>query len=200
MDDDELETGFKLKKYLPIIGIVIAVIVLLFILISIIGGGQIKLLKKLSKGVSKQDVDTILDMIDFTGLQAWYADDIYDTNDFDDGDYDDFIEAYKDVKKSDSKELKSEVRDALKEVLEMADDEYKSVKVKIKKVNSAKKLGKDLYAINAKIEITAKAKDKNIDDIQISATAKIVIYQDKFIGIDPTNYMYLVDAVVDYFI
>lgn len=200
MDDDELERGFKLKKYLPIIGIVIAVIVVLFILISIIGGEQIKLLKKLSKGVSKQDVDTILDMIDFTGLQAWYEDDIYDTNDFDDGDYDDFIEAYKDVKKSDSRELKSEVRDALKEVLEMADDEYKSVKVKIKKINSAKKLGKDLYAINVKIEITAKAKDKNIDDIQISATAKIVIYQDKFIGIDPTNYMYLVDAVVDYFI
>lgn len=199
MEDDELEKGFKLKKYFPIIGIVIAVIVVLFVLVSIMGGGQVKLLKKLSKGVSKQDVDTILDMIDFTGLQAWYADDIYDTNDFDDGDYDDFIEAYKDVKKSDSREIKSEVRDTLKEILEMADDEYKSVKVKIKKVNSAKKLGKDLYAINTKIEITAKAKDKNIDDIQVSATVKIVIYKDKFIGIDPTNYMYLVDAVVDYF-
>lgn len=197
--DDELETGFKFKKYLPIVGIAIAVIAVLAILTSIVGGKQVKLLKKLSKGVSKQEVDTILDMVDFTGMLAWYADDIYDTNDFDDGDYDDFIEAYKDVKKSDSREVKSEVRDALKEVLEMADDEYKSVKVKVKKVNSAKKLGKDLYAINAKIEITAKAKDKNIDDIQVSATAKIIIYQDKFIGIDPTNYMYLVDAVSDYF-
>lgn len=199
MEDNELETGFKLKKYLPIMGIVIAVIVVLFVIVSIMGGGQVKLLKKLSKGVSKQDVDEILDMIDFTGMQAWYADDIYDTNDFDDGDYDDFIEAYKDVKKSDSREIKNEVRDTLKEILEMADDEYKSVKVKIKRINSAKKLGKDLYAINTKIEITAKAKDKNIDDIQVSATVKMVIYKDKFIGIDPTNYMYLVDAVVDYF-
>lgn len=196
MDDDELEEGFKIKKYFPIIGIVITVIVILFI-ISIIGGGQARLLKKLSKGVSKQDTDAILDMIDFTGMQAWYAEDIYDTNEFDDGDYEDFIDAYKDVKKSNSREIRSEVKDVLKEALEILDDEYKSIKVKVKKVNSAKKLGKDLYAINAKIEIKAKAKDKNIDDIEVSATAKIVIYQNKFIGIDPTNYMYLVEAISD---
>lgn len=197
MDDEELETGFKFKKYLPIIGIVIAVIVVLIIFTSIIGGKQIKLLKKLSKGVSKQDADAILDMIDFTGMQAWYTDGIYDTNEFDDGDYEDFIDAYKDVDKSDSREAKKEIRSVLKEALEMLDDEYKSVKVKFKKVNSVKKLGKDLYAINVKIEITAKAKDKNIDDIQVSATAKVVIYQNKFIGIDPTNYIYLVEALAD---
>lgn len=170
--------SFDWKKYLPFIGIALAVILVIVILVAALGGGPKKTVKKFIKAMNKGNASKLVDCIDFAGAEAWsykYMED------FDKDDYDDFKEAYKDVDKDDIKDMKKEAKDDFKDQFDEIKDNYKSYKMKVEKIKDTEKLGKDLYKVKAKISIVAKPKDKDDDEIDDSSTLTFIVYKGKLI-------------------
>lgn len=176
--------GFDYKKYLPYAGIALAVIVVLIILVSLLGGGPKKAVKGFVEGMNKQNASKILDSVDFVGMSAWGY--YYDEDDFSDEDYDEFVESYEemvdDMDKDDLKEAKEFLEETMEESFEEIDDTYKSYKMKIEKFKDVEELGKDLYAVDAKISMEAKPKDKDeTDEIDESEVVTFVVYKNKVV-------------------
>lgn len=183
-----MEEGFtgklksNLKKYLPFIGIAVAVILVIVILVSIFGGGPKKVVKKFVNAINKQKTDKLIECIDFAGSSAWkYS---YDENDFSEDDYDEFIEDYEDVDKDDIKDDRKDAKESFNDMFDSIEDDYKSYNCKIEEFKSVKKLGKDLYAVKAKVSITAKPKDKSDDEIDLSNIATFIVYKNKLVYSD----------------
>lgn len=174
--------SFDWKKYLPFIGIAVAVILLIIILVAIFGGGPKRAVKKYIKAMNKQNASKVVDSIDFVGMKCWYE---YDEDDFDKDDYEDFKDDYKDAKddmdKDDLKDAQKELKDEIKDGFDTIKDNYKNYKIKVEKFKEVKKLGKDLYKVEAKISLEAKAKDKDDKDIDKSDTAVFIVYKGKLI-------------------
>lgn len=183
-----MEEGFSenvksnFKKYLPFIGIAVAVVLVIVLLVSLLGGGPKKVVKKFMNAMNKQKVDKLVECIDFAGSDAWkYS---YDENDFSEDDYDEFIENYKDVEKDEIKEDRKDARESFESNFEEINDDYKSCKFTIKEFKSVKKLGADLYSVKAKISLVAKPKDKSDDEIDKTDTATFIVYKNKLVYSD----------------
>ncbi len=173
--------NFDYKKYLPFAGIALAVIVVIIILVVLLGGGPKKAVKKFVSGMNKRNVSKIVKNIDFAGMSAWEFN--YDEDDFSDDDYDNFIEDYKDIDKDEIKEESKYIEDMMEDSFDDMKDDYKSYKIKIEKFKDVEKLGKDLYAVDAKISVLAKPKDKDeTDEIDESETATFIVYKNKLIS------------------
>lgn len=169
------------KKCLPYAGVVIAVIVLIIILVSVFGGGPKKAVKAFISGANSKNAKKVVNSIDIAGMQAWgYR---YDVKDFSSKDYKEFVKEYKDIDKDEVKEYKEEMIDEIEESFDDLKDEYKSYKMKIEKIKSTKKLGKDLYAVEAKISVLAKPKDKDEKELDASSTMTFVVYKNKLISL-----------------
>lgn len=180
------KTSFDFKKYLPIIGIVLAVIVLIIVLVSIFGGGPKGAVKKYINGINGKNASKVVDSMDFAGYAAW-SEGRYDIKDFSKDDYEEFVDNYKEYTKENKdeiKEAKEEAKDSLKEGFDEMKDTVKSFKVKVEEVKSSDKLGKDLYAVKAKISVNAVSKDKDDDEIDVSNVATFVVYKNKIISTD----------------
>lgn len=173
--------SFDFKKYLPYIGIAVAVILVIVLLVAIFGGGPKKAVKKFVKAFNNGNASKLVDSIDFAGMEAWDYDYM---KDFDKDDYKDFKEDYKDVDKDDLKDAKKDAKDGLKETFDDMKDDYKSYKMKIEKIKDVEKLGKDLYKVKAKISLEAKPKDKDDDEIDESETMTFIVYKGKVIYCD----------------
>lgn len=175
--------SFDWKKYLPFIGIALAVILVIVLLVAIFGGGPKKAVKKYLKALNKQNATKVVDCVDMIGMDCWS----YKYNDdFDKDDYEDFKDDYKEAKddmdKDDLKEAKDEAKDDLKDGFDNIKDTYKSYKFKVEKFKNVKKLGKSLYKVEAKVSLEAKAKDKDDDDdIDKADTAIFIVYKGKII-------------------
>ncbi len=169
------------KKYLPWAGIALGVIVVIIILVALLGGGPKKAVKGFISGMNKQNASKILKNIDFAGMSAWgYS---YDEDDFSKDDYDNFIEDYKEIDKDEIKEEKEYIEENMEDSFDDMKDEYKSYKIKIEKFKDVEKLGKDLYAVDAKISVEAKPKDKDeTDEIDESDTVTFIVYKNKLIS------------------
>lgn len=174
--------NFDYKKYLPIAGIVLAVIIVIIILAVALSGGPKKAVKSFINGINKQNAAKVVKSVDLAGIDAWgYS---YNVDDFSDDDYDDFIEDYKDVDKDEIKDLKKDMEENMEDSFDEMSDEYKSYKLKIEKFKDVKKLGKDLYAVDAKVSISAKPKDKEeTKEIDASDTITFVVYKNKLISL-----------------
>lgn len=180
-----MEEGFKekvksnLKKYLPFIGIALAVVLVIVLLVSLFGGGPKKVVKKFMSAMNKQNAEKIVECIDFAGSDAWkYS---YDENDFSEDDYDEFIENYEDVDKDDIKEDKKDAKEYFEDNFDSIEDDYKSYKLKIEEFKSVKKLGKDLYSVKVKVSLVAKPKDEDDDEIDKADTATFIVYKNKLV-------------------
>lgn len=174
--------SFDWKKYLPFVGIAVAVILVIVLLVAIFGGGPKKVVKKYLKALNKQNAAKVIDCIDMVGMKCWS----YKYNDdFDEDDYEDFKDEYKelskDMDKDDLKDAKKEAKEDFKDEFEDIKDTYKNYKFKVEKFKDVKKLGKDLYKVEAKISLEAKAKDKDDDDIDKADTAIFIVYKGKLI-------------------
>lgn len=176
--------GFDYKKYLPWAGIALAVVVLIIILVAVLGGGPKKAVKGFVSGMNSRNASKILKSVDLAGMSAWGY--YYDEDDFSKDDYNDFIEDYKDIvdemDKDDLKEKKEYLKEIMEESFDEIKDEYKSYKIKIEKFKDVEKLGKDLYAVDVKISMQAKPKDKNeTKEIDESEVVTFVVYKNKVV-------------------
>lgn len=172
------------KKYLPYAGIALAVILLIIILVAVLGGGPKKAVKSFVSGMNKQNASKILKSVDFAGMSAWGY--YYDEDDFSSDDYKEFVADYEDIidemDKDELKEAKEYLKETMEESFEEINDKYKSYKMKIEKFKDVEKLGKDLYAVDVKISMQAKPKDKNeTKEIDESATVTFVVYKNKVV-------------------
>lgn len=167
------------KKYLPIAGIALAVLVVIIILVVALGGGPKKAVKKFVSGMNSKNASKVVDSVDFAGMSAWKY--YYDENDFSDDDYDEFIENYKDVDKDDVKDAKKEAKENMEEEFDNIKDEYKSYKIKVDEIKSTEKIAKDLYVVKAKISMEAKPKDKDEDEIDEARVFTFIVYKNKLI-------------------
>lgn len=170
------------KKYLPYAGIALAVIVVIIILVAVLGGGPKKAVKKFISGMNGKNASKVVNSIDVAGMYTW-AYSYYDEDDFSDEDYEEFLENYKDVDKDDIKEAKSTLKESMEDSFDDIKDEYKSYKFKIEKFKNVEKIAKNLYAVDAKVSITAKPKDEDeTDEIDESETVTFIVYKNKIIS------------------
>ncbi len=174
--------GFDYKKYLPYIGIAIAIIVVIIILVAVLGGGPKKAVKGFISGMNNKKVSKVVKNIDFAGMSAWgYS---YDEDDFSKEDYDQFIEDYKDIDKDRINDEEEYIKDSMEDLLDSMTDDYKSYKIKVEKFKDVEKLGKDLYAVDAKVSVEAKPKDKDeTSEIDESEVITFVVYKNKLISL-----------------
>lgn len=172
------------KKYLPYIGIAIAVILVIIVLAAALGGGPKKAVKKYVGAMNKRNASKIIDSMDFVGTEAWSYK--YKADDFSKENYEEFTEKYKDLvkeyDKDDIKDAKKSLKKTLDKGFDSIEDDYKSYKVKVDSFKSVKKLGKDLYAVKAKISLTAKPKDKDDDELDESDIKTFIVYKNKVIS------------------
>ena len=170
------------KKYLPYAGIALAVIVVIIILVAIFGGGPKKAVKGYISGMNKQNASKIIKNIDFAGISAWkYS---YDVDDFSDDDYEEFIDNYEDIDKDEIKDAEEYMEELMEESFDDIDDEYKSYKMKIEEFKDVEEIGKDLYAVDAKISMEAKPNDEDeTDEIDESGVITFVVYKNKLISL-----------------
>lgn len=169
------------KKYLPWAGIALAIIVVIIILVAALGGGPKKAVKNFISGMNSRNASKIVKNIDVAGMSAWGY--YYDEDDFSKDDYKEFIADYKDVDKDDIKDATKDLKDTMEESFDDMKDEYKSFKIKIEKFKDVEELGKDLYAVDAKVSMIAKPKDKDeTDEIDETATVTFVVYKNKLIS------------------
>ena len=113
--------GFDYKKYLPIAGIALAVVVVIIILVSVLGGGPKKAVKKYVSGMNSGNAKKMLDSIDPIGSAVWGYE--YDEDDFDEDDYEDFIEEYEEYAEEYADELE-EYEDEMEEMIDELEDSY----------------------------------------------------------------------------
>ncbi len=175
--------NFDYKKYLPYAGIALAVIVVIIVLVSVFGGGPGKAVKKYVSGMNSKNAKKVVNSMDPIGMAAWGYQ--FDEDDFDEDDYDDFIEAYEEAKEEYGDELEEEIDDSidyLEDALDEINDEYKSYKMKVEEIKKTEKLGKNLYAVKAKISMKAKPVDKDEDEIDEAETMTFIVYKNKIIS------------------
>ena len=175
--------NFDYKKYLPYAGIALAVIVVLIILVSVLGGGPKKAVKKYISGMNSQNAKKVVKSIDYVGTAAWGWS--YDEDDFSKEDYEDFVEEYEEYAEEYKDKVEDELddmMDSMKDSFDDIDDEYKSYKIKVEDFKKVEKLGKDLYAVKAKISVKAKPEDKEDDEIDESEVMTFVVYKNKIIS------------------
>lgn len=178
--------NFNYKKYLPIAGIALAVFVVLIILVSLLGGGPKKAVKKYISGMNSGNAKKMFNAVDPIGSAVWgYT---YDEDDFDEDDYEDFIEEYEEYAEEYADELEEYQEELEEEIEEMEDyyddfmNDYKSYKVKVEDFKKVEKIGKNLYVVKAKVSTVAKPKDKDEDEIDESEVMTFVVYKNKIIS------------------
>ena len=174
--------NFNYKKYLPFAAIGLAVLVVIIILLVVLlGGGPKKAVKNFVNSLNSKNAEKVVKYMDFAGENAWkYS---YGPDDFSKDDYKEFIEDYKDFDKDDVKEAKKDTQRDIEDSFDEISDEYKSFKFKVEKIKEVKKLGKDLYAVDAKISLVAKPKDKDeTDEIDTSDVMTFIVYKNKIIN------------------
>lgn len=178
----------NLKKYLPYIVGVAAVVIVIILAVSLFTGGPKKAVKNFVKGMNKQKASKVMKSVDLKGIQAWtsggegYFSYGYDVDDFEEEDYEEFLENYADIDDKDIEEAAKEYEDSLDDNFDDMDDNYKSYKLKVEEFKSVDKLAKDLYVVKAKISVKAKPDDDDVDEIDESTVLEFVVYKNKIIS------------------
>ncbi len=174
------------KKYLPYIVGAVAVVVVIILLATVFTSGPKKAVKNLIKGMDKQNASKVMKSMDLKGVQAWtsggdwgYG---YDIDDFEEEDYEEFIEAYNDIDDEDLEDATEDFKDTIDDSFDEMDDDYKSYKIKVEEFKSVDELGKDLYVVKAKISMQAKPDDDDIDEIDESTVLEFVVYKNKVVS------------------
>jgi len=170
------------KAHVAILSIIVAVLVVGILLITILPGGPKKTVKKYVKALDNKNAAKYVKIVDHVGKKAWQSS-YFIIKDFDEDDYEKFIEEYKDIDKDDfDEEYMEEQEEKMEDSFDQIDDDYKKYNVKLEKIKKVEKLGKDLYAIKAKVSIYAVHEDKDEDEIDETSTITFVVYKNKIIS------------------
>ena len=138
--------------------------------------------------MNSRNAKKVIKNVDFTGISVWEYN--YDADDFSSNDYKEFIQKYKDMDKKEIKDAQEKALDAIDDLFDDMKDEYKSFKIKVEEFKKVDKLGKNLYAVKAKVAVKAKPKDKNEDELDESTTMTFVVYKNKLISLGELSSMY----------
>lgn len=178
-EENSIMSWIKSHLVVSIAGLVgvIAVIIAAFLLIS---SGPKSAVKDFCKAFAKMDGKKVVKTMDLIGTGVWSN---YDDEDFDKDDYKDFIKEYKDAKKEVKlSEAKDEAIEGMDKIFDLMEDEVKSFSIKVKKFKDVEKLGKNLYKVEAKVDV--KIKDKDGDKEEKSDTMNFIVYKNKIIYFD----------------
>lgn len=170
------------KSHLPVVIVAaVALIALILIVVLSFSSGPKSAVKDFTSAFSKLNAKKLVNSMDLVGASVWSY---YDGDDFSKDDYNDFIDDYKEEKKDiDLSEEKEEWIEDLEEGFEEVEDEVKNFKIKIEKFKDVEKLGKNLYAVEARINLIAKAKDSD-DDLDEVKDVVFIVYKNKIIYTD----------------
>jgi len=171
------------KSHITIVVIAVVAIVALILCFSIFTGGPKKVVKKYISAMNKQNAEKVVDCFDFAGQEAWSF--WYDIDDFSEEEYNEFIEEYNNIEKEDIADTKKYTLTTLTSAFAMMDVEYKNFKIKLEEVKDVTEIGKDLYAVKAKVSVYAKPADKEVtDEIDETSVMTFVVYKNKIISSD----------------
>lgn len=165
-----------IKAHLVIVIAVVVAILVVALLLNVFIKTPKKVVKAYIKAYDKGNVDKIVKLVDLKGISALgYS----FSNDFDEDDYEDFLEKYDDtdIDKEDRKDFKDDLEDEFDD----RKDSYKSFKMKLEEFKSVKKIGKDFYVVKAKISVKAKPDDDDVDEIDSSDVTSFVVYKNKIV-------------------
>lgn len=164
------------KKKLLKIGIVLIAIIVVVVLIVVIvnwnKNAPVRLVEKYISAAEEGDLDKQEDMFDFDGWYAWEECD---------EDVDDFYDLYKDVSDNDVEEKINDwgyedKEDYIKSII-YGDD---NVSYKISGDPDVEKIGKNMYEVEAKIEV-------DDDGYEFKETWKFTIYKNKIINMEDVD-------------
>jgi len=172
--------NFNFKKYGPIIGGAIGLIIIIIIALGLIMGGPQKAVKKYISAINSLNAKKAIKCIDYVGYDSWKWS--YDVDDFKKEDYEEFLKNYKEVDKSTIEKDMNKYTEILDDGFDDIKDNSKSFSIKVKKIKSVKKLEKDLYAVRARIALKIKPKDKYENEIDKTDTITFVVYKNKIIN------------------
>ena len=170
-----------MKKRIMIV-ISIIVIILIGVIIALFLNfkeSPKKVIKQFITAYNKQDVDAIIDCLDFAGADSWY----YDEEDFSEDDYNDFIEWYKEYSESDINEDKIEIRESLKNRFNDTNEMYKQIKLEIDDFKKVEEIGNNLYVIKVVIFGTTISHDENEEELE-AILETFIVYNNKIIYTD----------------
>ena len=166
--------------------IIIAVVVIAVIIAAVVGIINLvkpspeKTVKEMLKAFGNKKASKVIDCYDFVGAATWTKCA---------GDYEDFVDEYKD-NKEDMEDDIEDYKDSAKEALEEGFDEVDKLKVEIKEIKNAKsvKKAKGLYTVKAKVKVEYKEDDDTERD---TSTYNFYVYnvkgKYKIVGIETVS-------------
>lgn len=153
---EETKKGGFLKNKKMLIIVAIVAVIAIIILFNVFGNtkGKAKnVVKQYVKAMDNCDAKKMIKLVDPYGAYVFGKLDEDDYEDFWD-EYKEFVKEkdddYDDVKESYKESLE---KDNIKDAKEALEDIFDDAKIKIKKISSVKKVGKNLYKVKAKIEM-----------------------------------------------
>lgn len=139
---------FKIVLPIILVLIIVAIIAIIYMPKSNTKTSAKSALDKFAKALESKEVSKVLSCIDYKGVVAWNCG--FDSDDFSNSDYKDFIEEYKDVGKKESNEAKENIKEYYENFFDSGDEEL------LLSYDKTKKLGKDLYSISVSLAVGGK--------------------------------------------
>jgi len=171
-----------IKSHIAIVSVALVVIIALIVCLSIFTGGPKKTVKKYVSALNKQDVEKVIECMDFAGEEAWGY---YDIDEFTAEDYAEFMQEYSNVDSEDVSYSRKWELTSLTATFAEFKVEYKKFNVKIEEFKDVIELGKDLYAVKAKVSVYAKPIDKEItEEIDETEIMTFIVYKNKIVDGD----------------
>ena len=164
-----------MKKWIMLVISIIVIIFIGFIIVLFLNSKESpkKVIEQFITAYNKQDVDAIIECIDFAGADSWY----YDEENFSEDDYSDFIEECKEYSESDINEDKIEIREYLNEDFSDMNEMYKQIKLEIDDFKTVEEIGNNLYTIKVVISGTTISNDENKKETESTLeTFKVHLY------------------------
>ena len=171
-----------MKKWIILVISIIAIIFIGVIIVLFLNFKESpkKVIEQVITAYNKQDVDAIIECLDFAGADSWY----YDEEDFSEDDYNNFIEWYKEYSESDINEDKIEIRESLKNDFNNMNEMYKQIKLEIDDFKKVEEIGNNLYVIKAVISGTTVSNNEKEEEEIEAILETFIVYKNKIIYTD----------------
>ena len=169
------------KKIMIVISIIVIILIgVIIVLFLNFKENPKRVIKQFVTAYNKQDVDAIMECLDFVGADSW----IFDEEDFSEEDYNDFLEWYKEGSEGDINALnayKKEVKENLEDGFNDMNESYKRVKVEIDDFKKVEEISDNLYTIKVVISGTTISNNENEEEIE-AIVETFIVYKNKIIS------------------
>ena len=180
----------KSKPIKNILFILIPILIIVFITVLIFSliPNPAKTVKNFVNGYNNLNAEKVVKQMDYIGMSAFpysYSDD------FEQEDYDEFLESYDKIEKKNAEDKDYNHDDELEEIIDTLDSSFydlkkdmKKFKIKLEEIKSSEKLFDDLYLVKAKISLLSVPKDDSDEEVDSSEIMSFYIYNNKIVKSD----------------